>query len=53
MIAEKTGWNDRYMMWGITWVNLRMMVADAPTAKRVKKKAKTMEGDELAKLMGL
>jgi len=53
MIAEKTGWSYRFIMWGITWINLKMMLADAPAMKRVKNKVKTIEGDELAKIMGL
>lgn len=53
MISEKTGWSDKYIMWGIAWTNLRMMLADAPTTKRVKKQTATIEGDELAKIIGL
>lgn len=29
-IAEATGWKWQYILWGITWLNIRMMLADAP-----------------------
>ena len=39
-IATATGWTFNYIIWGIAWVNLRMMIADAPryvTGDKVKK----------------
>lgn len=29
-MSAATGWTLSYMLWGITWINLRMMIADAP-----------------------
>ncbi|WP_186462322.1 hypothetical protein [Pedobacter suwonensis] len=52
MIAEKTSWSDDYIMWGISWVNLRMMLADAPGMSK-KKKTTEVTGDELAKILGI
>jgi len=52
MIAEKTGWSDDYIMWGITWLNLRMMLADAPGTTK-KPKTIMVDGDQLAKHLGI
>lgn len=30
MVAEKTGWTYHYILHRIAWVNIRMMLADAP-----------------------
>lgn len=30
MLAEKTGWTYHYIMHGVAWVNIRMMLADMP-----------------------
>ncbi len=54
MIAEKTGWTDDYIMWRTSWVNIRMMLADASRMSKNKKpKLKIMQGSDLAKEMGL
>jgi len=53
MIAEKTGWSYDYIMWGIPWINIRMMLADAPGMSKKSKQVVEVTGDELAKKMGL
>ena len=35
-IAAATGWSVRYILWGVNYQTLRMMLADAP--RYVKKK---------------
>ncbi|WP_299457662.1 hypothetical protein [uncultured Rikenella sp.] len=30
MLAEKTGWTYHYIMYRVAWINVRMMLADAP-----------------------
>lgn len=30
MVAEKTGWTYHYVTTGVSWINIRMMLADAP-----------------------
>lgn len=30
MLAEKFGWTYRYILHRVAWVNIRMMLADAP-----------------------
>lgn len=37
MIYEKTGWTRHYVMWKVSWINIQMMLADAP---RMGKKGK-------------
>jgi hypothetical protein len=29
-VATATGWSVKHILWGISWVNLQMMIADAP-----------------------
>jgi len=29
-IANATGWTLEYLMWSVSWINLQMMIADAP-----------------------
>lgn len=31
MLAEKTGWSYHYILHRMSWINLRMMLADAPS----------------------
>lgn len=52
MLADKTGWSYDTILWRVSWVNIRMMLADAPSMKKVKTQ-KPMQGDELAKMLGL
>lgn len=30
LIAEKTGWSYHYILHRMSWINIRMMLADAP-----------------------
>lgn len=30
IIAEKTGWTYDYILHGISWINLQLMLADSP-----------------------
>lgn len=39
-IAEKTGWTVDYILWRVSWVNLRLMLADAPRIDYSKTKEK-------------
>lgn len=29
-IAQATGWSVNYILWGLSWANIQMMLADAP-----------------------
>ena len=29
-IQKETGWTDKYLLWEIPWINIRMKLADAP-----------------------
>jgi hypothetical protein len=53
-IIKETGWTRDYLLWGISWQNVRMMLADAPRYKSVKKgseepEVKDMSFEELEK----
>uniref|UniRef100_UPI0028E2BF80 hypothetical protein n=1 Tax=Alloprevotella tannerae TaxID=76122 RepID=UPI0028E2BF80 len=47
-IAATTGWSEKYIMWGIPWQKLLLMLADAPhyvnktTKKQEEKKKDTV-----------
>ena len=44
MIQKDTGWTDDYLLWGISWANLQMKLADAPFYKyRSEKDDEVME----------
>jgi hypothetical protein len=30
ILQKETGWTDDYILWGTSWVNLQMKLADAP-----------------------
>jgi hypothetical protein len=45
-IQKDTGWTDEYMLWGLSYANLRMKIADAPSY-RYGKKTKTLNEEEL------
>lgn len=48
-IAAATGWSVRYILWGVNYQTLRVMLADAP--RYVKKKEKrTLSGFVQSKL---
>ena len=42
-IVKETGYTLHYLMWGISWVNLQLMLADAPSYKINGKKEPTAE----------
>lgn len=29
LLQKETGWSDEYILWGTSWVNLQMKLADA------------------------
>lgn len=33
MIQKETGWTDDYLLWGLSWANVQMKLADAPYYK--------------------
>jgi hypothetical protein len=40
MILKETGWTRKYLLWGESWINIQMMLADAPSYKKVKTEQK-------------
>ncbi|MFR0774079.1 MAG: hypothetical protein ACLSH3_09915 [Alistipes finegoldii] len=38
-IAAATGWSVRYILWGVNYQTLRMMLADAPRYVKKKREA--------------
>jgi len=48
MIQKETGWTDDYMLWGISWANMQMKLADAPWYKynRSEKGEQVIDSDE-------
>ncbi|MEZ2337692.1 hypothetical protein AB6735_18745 [Mucilaginibacter sp. RCC_168] len=42
-IIEKTGWTWHYMLWKVSWINIQMMLADAPRYKSKPKDEVTRE----------
>ena len=48
-IAAATGWSVRYILWGVNYQALRMMLADAPRYVK-KKKRSTLSGFIQSKL---
>jgi hypothetical protein len=53
-IAETTGWTVNYILWGIAWINIRMMLADAPRYISVKtnQKKEITTAEELEEFWG-
>lgn len=45
-IIEKTGWTWDYTINGISWINIRMMLADAPQYQSKSKHAVTDATDD-------
>lgn len=37
-VAQATGWSVDYMLWGVNWETLVLMLADAPRYVKVKGK---------------
>lgn len=46
-IIKETGWTRGYLLWKISWQNVRMMMEDAPRTKMVKKKKKAAAPAEM------
>ncbi len=42
MLAEKTGWPYHYILNGVAWINIRMMLADAPQYVSARKDSDTI-----------
>jgi hypothetical protein len=45
-IIKETGWTRKYLLWGDAWINIKIMLADAPycrTKKDTVKKAETID----------
>lgn len=38
MIIEKFGWTRKYLLWGESWLNIQLMIADAPAYRKIKTK---------------
>ena len=50
-IQKETGWTHKYILWGESWFNIQMKLADAP--KMVNGHKKEIESDEeLAEFLG-
>lgn len=48
MVAEKTGWSWDEILYKRSWINVRMMLADAPRLGKASKKRRKLKGlDEL------
>ena len=45
-IQKETGWTDDYLLWEITWVNVRMKLIDEIHYDYSGKDEKTIENDE-------
>jgi len=46
-IIKETGYTWRYLLWGISWINVRMMLADAPAYRPGKaEKGKDLEDED-------
>jgi len=55
-ICEATGWTYQYVMDGVAWINIKMMLADAPRyqSKPIKVKPKEITtSEELDEFLGL
>ncbi|MGY3054384.1 hypothetical protein ACVWYG_002591 [Pedobacter sp. UYEF25] len=40
-IIEKTGWKLNYILWGVSWINLQLIIADQPAFTKSKKAGAT------------
>jgi hypothetical protein len=49
MVIEKTGWSYHYVLWGISWQTVKMMIADAPKMVRKSKKKKLTGKEAIAR----
>lgn len=35
-MCTQTGWTLDYVLWGISWINLQMMIVDKPQEQKVR-----------------
>jgi hypothetical protein len=47
MIQKETGWTDDYILWGTSWANLQMKLADAPRYRSGKRSRTINDEKEL------
>jgi hypothetical protein len=47
MIQKETGWTDDYILWGISWTNLQLKLADAPRYRSGKRSCTLKDEKEL------
>ena len=48
MIQKDTGWTDDYLLWGVSWANMQLKMADAPCYRyNSKGKEQVIDDDEL------
>ena len=45
-IARETGWHWNEVLWKVSWVNIRVMLADAPGYKKQPEVKKQLETEE-------
>jgi len=49
-ICTATGWTLDYLIWGVAWVNLQMMIVDAPRYVSGNKTEAINEPDDIAEI---
>lgn len=52
-IAAQTGWSVDYILWGISWAALQIMMADAPRYTMGSKKKELVTIDDARKFLKL
>lgn len=53
MLAEKTGWTYHYILHRVAWVNIRMMLADAPRYAPPQEKTEQATDDDIRRLANM
>jgi hypothetical protein len=52
LLQKETGWTDEYVLWGTSWANLQLKLADAAHYNYGKKKPKLVDDErELNELL--
>lgn len=51
-VAQATGWSVDYMLWGLNWETLVLMLADAPRYMKVEKGAERGVGGRPTQVKG-
>jgi len=49
-VCTATGWTLDYLIWGIAWINLQMMITDAPRYVSGQKTEEINEPDDIAEI---